>query len=277
MIILSLLFLFDTTSTILAQTLHRAIHNNDLARVQTLLEADSAVANELDDFGYAPLYLSIVDGHFEITRLLLEKGADAGHVDSSKRPAWYWAFAFKRREELQVIFKSSKNIDWQDDYGVTPLFWASRLGYDDIAVLLLNREADVNAQSKVRKTPLMEAAEKGHVNIARLLLERGAKVDIQTLKGWSALMWAAESGHTDVVTLLLANDAEFLLVNNQGESALDIAKKNNHKDVVEVLEKAESERRIRNLVIILIAGLASLGTVLFLMLKIRKSMKSAGP
>src|SRR5258707_11046285 len=54
----------------------------------------------------------------------------------------------------------------------TTLFRSSRL--------LLKYKADNNAQNFGGWTPLHVASERGHVNVARLLLERGADVNART-------------------------------------------------------------------------------------------------
>ena len=41
------------------------------------------------------------------------------------------------------------------------------------------------------------------LNIAALLLDRGAKVEARDNKGYTALIWAAQQGHTDLVAMLV--------------------------------------------------------------------------
>jgi ankyrin repeat protein len=63
-------------------------------------------------------------------------------------------------------------------YG-TPLHAASADGHLEIARLLLEHRADVNARAINRETPLHVASRMGHVGIVRLLLEYGADASVE--------------------------------------------------------------------------------------------------
>ncbi|MFO0888670.1 MAG: acyltransferase family protein [Isosphaeraceae bacterium] len=67
--------------------------------------------------------------------------------------------------------------------GVPPLAWAALRGDRDIAALLIDRGADVNARSGDGSTPLQSAAFLGHADVAELLVERGADVRSRDNRG----------------------------------------------------------------------------------------------
>ena len=58
---------------------------------------------------------------------------------------------------------------------MTAVMGTSFEGHLDIAKLLLDKGADVNAKSKDGDTALMAASEKGHTKIVELLKARGSK------------------------------------------------------------------------------------------------------
>jgi ankyrin repeat protein len=76
-----------------------------------------------------------------------------------------------------------------------------------IAQRLIEEGADVNALV-FGATALHLAAEYGHAQIAQLLLDRGAIVDAVDNLGRTPLLWAAENHHTEVTQLLLSHGAD---------------------------------------------------------------------
>src|SRR5688572_19193455 len=74
---------------------------------------------------------------------------------------------------------------------------------------LLRQGADPSAAQGDGLTALHVAAETGQLEIARLLLEAKAAVDARTrIGGYTALHLAAGRGHTSVVSALLAAGAD---------------------------------------------------------------------
>jgi len=122
-----------------------------------------------------PLHLISRAGHIDLTRLLIEHGADAAA---------------------------------QNDDGTTPLHEASEGGHVDLARLLIEHGADVAAQTKYGTTPLHGASLRGHVDLARLLIEHGADVTAQTENGTTPLRWASGRGHVDLAQLLIEHGAD---------------------------------------------------------------------
>jgi len=61
--------------------------------------------------------------------------------------------------------------------------------------LLLNRKADINAQTIDGWTPLMEAIYSNHPETAAQLIDRGADIKLKSDDGMTALMMASVRGH----------------------------------------------------------------------------------
>jgi hypothetical protein len=70
-------------------------------------------------------------------------------------------------------------------------------------------------------TPLHLAAGWGHKDVAQLLLDFKAVVDARNDHGYTPLYMAARSGHKDVVELLLANGADVNARDSEGQTPLD--------------------------------------------------------
>ena len=65
------------------------------------------------------------------------------------------------------------------------------------------REVDLNGKNIGGWTPLMYASYIGHDNIANLLLEAGVNVNATTAKGLTPLMLAASCGNESIAYFLL--------------------------------------------------------------------------
>jgi ankyrin repeat protein len=68
------------------------------------------------------------------------------------------------------------------------------------------------------KSPLMYAAEKGYQETAVMLINKGADINIKNKAGdISALILALNNGHTDIAKLLINKGADINIINYYGE------------------------------------------------------------
>jgi ankyrin repeat protein len=63
-------------------------------------------------------------------------------------------------------------------------------------------------QDREGRTPLHEAAWRGHVDIARLLVDKGANINATDVKGQTPLYYAEKRWHTEIVEWLQSLGAE---------------------------------------------------------------------
>lgn len=109
---------------------------------------------------------------------------------------------------LLNLCRDVKNIcKWLLQEQQTPLHIASRLGNVDIAMLLLQHGADVDAATKDSYTPLHIAAKEGQDEVASVLIEHGASPTATTKRGFTPLHLAAKYGNMKVAKLLIQKDA----------------------------------------------------------------------
>ncbi|MDD7805904.1 MAG: ankyrin repeat domain-containing protein [Endozoicomonas sp. (ex Botrylloides leachii)] len=98
----------------------------------------------------------------------------------------------------------------------------------------LSSGADFNAAID-GLTGLMLAACKGHTEIAELLIENGANINAAGENGWTALMLAAENNKKEVVKLLIGKGANVNAMRENGWTPMISTAQNNHKVLVELL------------------------------------------
>jgi hypothetical protein len=97
------------------------------------------------------------------------------------------------------------NVNVKDDVcGATPLHYAAWNGHVEIARLLLQNGAEVNARSNNGYTPLHSASIFGQVDILHLLVENGANLEAQANDGRRALHFAAIHGNLPFIQELIS-------------------------------------------------------------------------
>ena len=107
-----------------------------------------------------------------------------------------------------------------------------REAHPNVAAVLLDRGAEVNAKTNNGWTPLHEAALNGHATVAALLLDRGAEVNAKTNNGWTPLHEAALNGHATVAALLLDRGAEINSKDNNGRTPFQLTRNQEIKNLL---------------------------------------------
>ncbi|PMD62298.1 ankyrin, partial [Hyaloscypha bicolor E] len=75
-------------------------------------------------------------------------------------------------------------VDTKDNYGQTPLSWASMYGAAKIVHQLLDIDkVDIDSKDNRGRSPLSWAAWSGHKNVVQLLTTNGAESDMPDDKG----------------------------------------------------------------------------------------------
>jgi ankyrin repeat protein len=196
-----------------------AICRNDIARVRQLLREDERLV--ADHRGITPLRLAARLGRVEICKLLLEHKADPNEIDrGSGYPVAYSAFRYPAIVKLLLESGASPHIrdshwGWYLNMAdpavgdnATLLHLAAQDGVVEIAKMLLDRGADVNAVDSFGRTPLHAAARLAQYKMVRLLLERGADVNARDAKLRTPLHLAVLADENEMVKLLIDRGAD---------------------------------------------------------------------
>jgi len=190
------------------------------------------------------LSAAIGAGHFDVARLLVERGASV-HVNAAyshaKIETTLLHATVETRNAPMVRFLLEHGADAGvrcPSYDVVPLHLAASLGDFECSRLLLEHGADPNARGgRSRRrgdapdsgfTPLMVAAGAGNHDFARYLLKEGACLDACT---------AAALGMRDELAALLDGDATLLFAQAppRGETLLHLAARFGHVETARLL------------------------------------------
>ena len=215
--------------------IHDAAESGDLEKVTALLAADPSLVNANDEHGTTPLFKAASEGHSEVVKLLLDKGASVdAKADTGVTPLLL-ASQNGHLEVVKLLLGKGAAIDTKAKNGAYSLFLAAEDGHLDVVELLLDKGAEINAKGYTGATPLLIAAKTDHPEVAKVLLEKGAAVDAKNDNGDTPLSIAAQNGHLEVVKLLLASHAAVDAKANDGGTPLLLASQEGYLDVVKVL------------------------------------------
>ncbi len=188
--------------------IHEAARAGDLGTVQALVAKSPDLAGASDDGGRTPLHLASAGGHLQVVTYLLSRSVDVDAVDNTRATALHRAAAAGHDEVARLLVERKANIDFQDAEGQTPLSEACIGGHLAVATRLLAAGASVHTPDSYARTPLLLAArQSGDVDIARLLIDRKADINARDKFGDTPLNLAAWRGFGPVVDLLLERGA----------------------------------------------------------------------
>lgn len=156
--------------------------------------------NDDDIRGRTAMHDAAWQGHTEVLKFLISKGASATRTDKHNRTPFMFACLGKNEETARYL------LDTMLEDGTSI--------------------ENINAKTKRERTPLRQAAAKGFVEIVKLLLDKiddVAVIDaVDTRKGRNALHCASFRGKHQVVSLLLAKGANVALQDKEGKTALQL-------------------------------------------------------
>ncbi len=133
---------------------------------------------KLDDDGYPLLVRAARDGLESIVAKLLTSNAniEAIHL-RTKRTALVEAAATGHDRIVDVLIQYGCSVDHADADSLTALHYAALQGNIAVAKHLLDNGATIDIKGPQDKTPLHFAAEVPHANLVMLLLQRQANVN----------------------------------------------------------------------------------------------------
>lgn len=222
--------------------------------VPLLLQAGAEIDTTTPD-GISGTVLALINGHYDTAAALIEGGADPNLIDYTGRGALYSAIDFNtmpssNRPAPQVLENQHSALD--------------------IAVMLLERGADPNAQLQQQApyrakldrgndtvlttgtTPLLRAAKAGDIAAMKVLLAKGADPTLTTKAGVNALMLAAGLGTAEqdttgryktqpqaieAISILLDAGFDIDATDTRGKTALHGAALQGYDDVVRALAR----------------------------------------
>ena len=121
--------------------------------------------------------------------------------------------------------------------GWTPLHAAAFAGNTEVAALLLEHGAEVNARAdnKFKNSPLQVGLLTAQLEMTRLLIAKGADVNQKQALGFTPLQEPSLAGNERLIEVLLAAGADLNARADDGRTALDEAIRGKHDGAVKLL------------------------------------------
>lgn len=184
---------------------------------------------------------AVLNGKIDKVRGLVNAGVDINTRYQGITPL-VWAIKKGYSDIANQLLKYGADVTIRDDNGMTALTYAANYGNREIIEPLIDYGADIDARNNKGETALIIALLKGNKEIAKLLLKRGAKVNIQeNSDGWTALMIAILKGCRDIVEELLSHGADVTIRDNYGDTALDMARVKRDQAIIDLLEAKQKQ------------------------------------
>lgn len=185
-----------------------AVHFNDLETADLLLHAGANV-NAADDHGVTSLTQACENANLPMVEKLLAAKANPNAAQTSGLTPLMMATHTGNVAIVKTLIARGANVnasttDTQD----TALMWAVGDQHKDIARVLIENRASVQASSKKGFTPLMFAARNGDIEIAKLLIDAGANVNEPAADGTHVLTFSIVSGQGEFALFLLDRGAD---------------------------------------------------------------------
>lgn len=168
--------------------LHWAVGDNLLELCKVLLEmgVDVNITSE-DGYSRTPLLIATAMGSFESVKFLLDSGANIELKDSEGIDALHRAVMNNKPNILELLLKAGANANggFPDSNGYykenTLLHIAAIENYPEIANVLIQYNADIEAKNKTGKTPFHIASENNSIDVAKILINNGANPNIEDI------------------------------------------------------------------------------------------------
>jgi ankyrin repeat protein len=186
--------------------------------------------------------MSSTEGHENVVRLLIEKGANINAGGNKYYCNALDAALHNSHESIaELLLENGADLCAQGPAG-SVLYAAASRGNEKMVECILRRGGNVNAIGGSYGSPLGGACSRGYLFIVRMLLQYGADVNAQGGEYGNALQAAAGSGDEEIIRLLLDRSAHLhVYTPREGpKTALGEASKNGHDAAVKLLLSAEA-------------------------------------
>ncbi|WP_372997782.1 ankyrin repeat domain-containing protein [Marinobacter sp.] len=213
--------------------------------------------SKTDSKGWSPLHESVFNGSVELTRKLVDAGADLESRWNEWTPLHYTANSLEHADRsndvelARILIKAGADINAQQSEGSTPLLLSVINDRQEVLDLLLDSGADLERANEVGNTPLIESVFLGNVSAAKKLIDAGANLEATQKQDWTALHYTANSpekgareNDLQLANLLIESGANIDARTVAGITPLYLSVANERSDMTDLFASAGSDLSI---------------------------------
>ncbi|XP_065199147.1 E3 ubiquitin-protein ligase mib1-like [Sycon ciliatum] len=224
----------------------------DLATIEELFNASTAVSVDDAVSGYTALHAACQHGHLEVVKYLLFKLAATDNEDADGNRPIHLAAAGDYPEIIEVLAEAGADLSARNKRKQSSVHLAVSKGNTLAVKAMLKMNCHCSLQDVDGETPLHEAITRRREGLVQILLEAGADVTLTNKNGFNCLHHTALRGNASAMRLILGKISNRLwLVNEKkddGYTALHLASLNNHTEVAELLvEQGKAQKDVQNI------------------------------
>ncbi|MBR4531899.1 ankyrin repeat domain-containing protein [bacterium] len=158
------------------------IIQDNIDKMKEIIGKDAKTVNQQDEQKRTPLmwvaYLNYGDREL-ITKKSTSKKEDGTEVEKP-------SLEEKRLEMTKLLLENGADVKAVDEDNWTALLWASWTGMPTVVEALVKAGSDVNALDTKKQSPLMVAAQRGNEKVVEILINAGADATLKNVDGKSA-------------------------------------------------------------------------------------------
>lgn len=203
--------------------------------------------------GQTPLFCAAKEGHLDIVKYLLERGANpnaTNHYGVSvlwipcQRGLTNIVELLLQKGANPEISPSGVEAEERSISGWTPLYAAIKSRQYAVVKILLTANANPNAVTSLGSTPFLLASEIGDLDVIKCFVEHGANLDYSpsgkeadelNITGQTALFMATLKEQNDVVQYLIEKGSRVNVKNRYGVSPLLLCAEGGNETLVRLL------------------------------------------
>ncbi|XP_797279.4 transient receptor potential cation channel subfamily A member 1 homolog [Strongylocentrotus purpuratus] len=191
----------------------------------------SDILNRWDRNADTPLHIATYCGQYEITKMMVKKGADLDSMNKDRRTPLHLACAGNFQTIAVLFVENGADLKASDDDGLAPLQVAANSKSLDTIVALLERLRNLDLQTAGGRNDclgpkLLEwVAAENKADALQILLQHGTKLHgVKENDVLGYILDAASKGHTETVVALINWNREVLKKrDDRGRTPLHLA------------------------------------------------------